>query len=78
MHYFLESVILCYAFKRNLLSSVFQNVYTAEIFENSPFNTTVTTVFARDADRPDSNGFNLIRYYMEDPRFDVHPITVSA
>lgn len=55
-----------------------QSVYTATIPENSPDGTSIGTAYAFDADRPDSNGFNDVRYYMDDNRFDVDPLTVSS
>lgn len=61
----------------NKLFFFLQSVYTTTIFENSPDGTQVVTVDAIDKDRPDSNGFHLIRFYMDDDRFDVDPLTVS-
>ncbi|XP_052765608.1 cadherin-87A-like isoform X2 [Mya arenaria] len=51
------------------------NVYNAEIFENAAFNTTVTTVYAEDRDRPDANGYHTVRYFMNDDRFSVDQFT---
>ncbi|XP_052263419.1 protocadherin Fat 4-like isoform X2 [Dreissena polymorpha] len=52
------------------------NVYSAVIDENSPNGTLVVETFAKDSDRPDANGFNVVRYFMfNDDRFDVDSLT---
>jgi len=50
-----------------------QSLYFGDIQENSGNGTYVTTVKALDADRP-GNGFDVIRYSMNDTRFMVDPI----
>ncbi|KAL4240786.1 Protocadherin-16 [Mactra antiquata] len=52
-----------------------KNIYTSRIPENSPDGTPIATVYAFDRDRPDNNSFHEIRYFMDDDRFDVDPIS---
>ncbi|XP_053380396.1 cadherin EGF LAG seven-pass G-type receptor 2-like [Mercenaria mercenaria] len=52
-----------------------KSIYYSNIPENSPDGTSVVTVYAFDSDFPDNNTYDQVRYYMDDDRFDVDPIT---
>lgn len=52
-----------------------QGVYIAELDENAEDGTELIYVYATDDDRHDENGFDEIRYSMDDNRFQIHPVT---